>query len=220
MNRRDTILVLLGLGALPLAAAGQPVAKPARIAYLGFGSPETTGIFAEYFKEGLRDLGYIEGRDFVFEPRWALGKPERLPDLAKELVALKPDVIVVQTGPAALAAQQATTTIPIVMAGFSDPVGFGLAKSLARPGGNITGLSTLASDFSPKLLESLLTVVPTLSRVAILYSPNTAGIVKNLLAAAQTVRMNVLMMEVRTPAEIENAFTRMTHESIRGVIVV
>jgi len=129
-------------------------------------------------------------------------------------------VIVVQTAPAALAAQQATTTIPIVMAGFSDPVGFGLAKSLARPGGNITGLSTLASDFSPKLLELLLTVVPTLSRVAILYPPNTAGIVKNLLAAAQTVSMNVLMMEVRTPAEIENAFTRMAHESIRGVIVV
>jgi len=107
MNRRDTILVLLGLGALPLAAAGQPVAKPARIAYLGFGSPETTGIFAEYFKEGLRDLGYIEGRDFVFESRWALGKPERLPDLAKELGLDTPDGVVIASVDPGSAADEA-----------------------------------------------------------------------------------------------------------------
>jgi putative tryptophan/tyrosine transport system substrate-binding protein len=221
MNRRDAVLVLLGLGAVPVAAVGQPAAKPARIALLGYGSPETTGIYVEYFKEGLRDLGYIEGRDFVFEPRWALGKPERLPDLAKELLALKPDVIVVQNPVTALAAQQATTTIPIVMAGFSDPVGMGLVKSLARPGGNITGLSSHGSDFSPKLLELLLTVLPTLSRVAILYSPDAAGAaLKNLLAAAQTMRVNILMLEVRTLAEIENAFTRMARESIRAVIVL
>jgi|SRR5450631_562658 len=221
MNRRDTVLVLLSLGAVPLATRAQPMTKPARIAYLGFGSPETTATYVDAFKDGLRDLGYIEGKGFVFEARWALGKAERLSDLAKQLEALKPDVIVVQAGPTAHAAQQVTTTIPIVMAGISDPVGMGLVRSLARPGGNITGLSSLASDFSPKLLELLLTVVPTLSRVAILYTPDTGGAqLKNLQTAAQRMSENILMMEVRAPAEIENAFTRMARENIQAVIVV
>jgi putative ABC transport system substrate-binding protein len=150
-----------------------------------------------------------------------MGKAERLPDLAKELVVLQPDVIVVQAAPTALAVQKVTTTIPIVVAGFSDPVGLGLASSLARPGGNITGLSSLASDFSPKLLELLLTIVPTLSSVAILYAHDTSdAIEKNLRSAAQVVRVNVLMMEVRSPPEIEDAFARMTREGIGGVIVV
>jgi putative ABC transport system substrate-binding protein len=221
MNRRDTLFGLLALGAAPLAIQAQPAAKPARIAYLQLGGSSERDILVEAFKKGLRDLGYIEGKDFVFEARWALGKAERLPDLAKELVALKPDVIVTTNSTAARAAQQVTTTIPIVIATVSDPVGMGLVKSLARPGGNITGLSSLASEYSPKLLELLLTVVPKLSRLAILYTSSAGSAqLENLQAAAQRASVNVLMMEVQAPADIEDAFTRMALENIRGVIVV
>lgn len=222
MKRRNAVLVLLGLGAVPLATIAQSAAKPAQVGYLAFGGPESAGPNADIFKEGLRDLGYVEGKDFVFEARWAMGKAERLPDLAKELVALQPDVIVVQTPLTALAAQQVTTTIPIVMAGISDPVGMGLVKSLARPGGNITGLSSHGADLSPKLLELLLTVVPGLSRIAILYTPvdSVGTSLKNLQAAAQSVSVNVLAIEVRAPAEIENAFTRIGRENLRAVIAM
>jgi len=220
MNRRNAVLVLLGLGAVPLTTLAQSAAKPARVGYLGFASPESARPATDSFKEGLRDLGYVEGKDFVFEARWAMGKAERLPDLAKELVALQPDAIVVQNPLTALAAQQVTTTIPIVMAGISDPIGMGLVKSLARPGGNITGLSNHGADLSPKLLELLLTVVPGLSRIAILYTPvDLVGTsLRNLQAAAQRVSVNVVAMEVRAPAEIENAFTRIGREDIRAVI--
>jgi putative tryptophan/tyrosine transport system substrate-binding protein len=220
MNRRDAVVALLGLGAAPLCNIAQSAAKPARVGYLAFGGPESAGPYADIFKDGLRDLGYVEGKDFVFEARWAMGKAERLPDLAKELVALRPDVIVVQTPLTALAAQRVTKTIPIVMAGISDPVGMGLVKSLARPGGNITGLSDHGADLSPKLLELLLTVVPALSRVAILYTPvdSVGTTLKNLQAAARSVSVDVLAIEVRAPAEIEDAFTRIGRENIRAVI--
>jgi putative ABC transport system substrate-binding protein len=213
----------VALGAVPLAGAAraQQAAKPARIAYLNFGSPETHGHFLEAFKQGMRALGYVEGKNIVFEIRWAMGKAERLPDLAKELVAFKPDVIAALGGPQARAMQQATTTIPIVIATISDPVGLGLIKSLARPGGNITGLSTLAADHSPKLLELLLAVVPKLSRVAVLMGFDSGRAqLKNLQTAAQTVGVNVLVIEVQTPAGIENAFERMAKENIRAVIAV
>lgn len=220
MNRRDAVLVLLALGAVPLAAKAQP-AKPALIAYLGFATLEFGKPLLDAFKKRLGELGYIEGKNVVYEYRWAEGKAERLPDLAKELVALKPDVIAAFGGPQARAMQQATTTIPIVIATISDPVGMGLIKSLARPGGNITGLSSLAGDLSPKLLELLLTVVPKLSRVAILVGFDSGRAqLKNLQAAAYKVNVNALAIEVQTRAEIENAFAGMTHESIRAVIVL
>lgn len=221
MNRRDTLLALLALGAAPLAARAQQPAKPARIAYLAFASPESAGYLWEVFKRRLHELGYIEGKNVVFEERWALGKYERLPALANELVALKPDLILVLNSSTARAAQQATTTIPIVMAIVSDPVGVGLVKSLARPGGNITGLSTLGTDSSPKLLELLLTVVPKVSRVAILYSSDAGRAqLENLQAAAKKVGVNAQMIEVQSPAGIENAIARMTRENIRGAIVL
>lgn len=157
----------------------------------------------------------------MFEFRWAMGKAERLPDLANELVALKPDVIVVPTTATARAVQQATATIPIVFVSVPDPVGSGFVKSLARPGGNITGLSNLTADTSPKQLELLLAIMPKLPRVAVLWNPtNMSASLKNFQTAAQSVSVNVLSVEARTPAEIENAFGRMIRENVRALVVL
>src|SRR5436305_6218623 len=154
-DRRDTVLALLALGAAPLAAEAQQGTKVARIGYLA-NNPATSPHLREVFLQGLRDLGYVEGRNLVIEYREAGGKADRLPALAAELVALKVDVIVAAPGTlAARVAKQATRTIPIVFAVVGDPVGSGLVTSLARPGGNVTGLSNLASEFVGKRLELL-----------------------------------------------------------------
>ena len=146
MNRRDTVLALLALAA-PLAAEAQQAAKIARIGYLAFNLAASPHMI-EAFLQGLRDLGYVEGGNVVIEYRSAEGKPERLPALAAELVALKVDVIVAPAPLAALAAKQATRTLPIVFAAAGDPVSSGLVSSLARPGGNVTGLSAFAPEYA------------------------------------------------------------------------
>lgn len=221
MNRRDTLLALLAAGTAPLASHAQQPIKQARIAYVVLGTPEGQGFLVQAFKQRMRELGYIDGNNVVFEERWAMGNAERIPGLTNEIVTQKPAVIVTFGGTTARAAQQATTTIPIVIAMISDPVGYGLVKSLARPGGNITGISSLIGDYSPKLLELLLAVQPKLSRVAILLSPSTGRTqLKNLQSAAQARGINVLVIEVRTPAEIEPAFARMAQERIAAVIVL
>jgi putative ABC transport system substrate-binding protein len=223
IERRQLMIALGGLAiGAPLAAHAQQPGKPASIAVLASGSPETTGHFIDAFIRRLRELGYVEGKDVVYETRWALGKLERLPELARELVALQPDVIFTATGSVALVARQATTQIPIVFAVADDPVASGLAKSLARPGGNVTGLASLAGDTSPKLLELLLAAVPKLSRLAVLSQstdPTTAAALKNLRTAAQSVNVNVITFEASTPAEIESAFARMAREHADAVFV-
>ena len=223
MNRRDTLLVLVALGTTPLASRAQPAAKSARIVVFGFGGPVTpaTSVFFDAFKQGLRELGYIEGKNVVFERR-STSDPERLPDLAKEIVALKPDVILATGETSGRAAQQATTTIPIVLAYSTDPVGGGFARSLARPGGNVTGLASLAGDLGPKLLELLLTVVPKLPRVAVLANPSVSSyavVLKNLQDAAQSVSVNLLSLEAQSAVEIDNAFARMAREGVSAVVV-
>jgi len=171
----------------------------------------------------MRELGYVEGKNLVIEWRFADNKYERLPDLAADLVRLKVDVIVT-AGPAATsAAQKATTTIPIVFGGANDPVGSGFVKSLARPAGNITGLSNVSVEMSPKLLEMLLSTMPKLSRVAVLMNPSNSGhatMLKNVQAAAQKANVKVLPVEARTPQEIETGFSVMTKENAKAVIVV
>jgi len=181
MDRRDTVLALLALGAAPLAAEAQQVTKVARIGYL---SPHlAAGLhLRDAFLQGLRDLGYGEGRNIVIEYRDAEGKRERLPALAAELVALKVDVIVTGGTVQALAAKQATTTLPIVFSQVGDPVASGLVTSLGRPGGNATGLSTLAPDLVGKCLEQLKQVVPGVSRVSVLRDESLG---KNLLKEAE-----------------------------------
>src|SRR5438552_15526273 len=168
MDRRDTVLALLALGAAPLAAEAQQAAKVARIGYLS-SSLASSPRLRDAFLQGLRDLGYVEGRNVVIEYRAAEGKVERLTALAAELVALKVDVIFAPGTPHALAAKQATRTVPIVVTGVSDPVTDGLVTSLARPGGNVTGLSLLATlELVGKRLELLKQAVPGVTRVAIL----------------------------------------------------
>src|SRR6266545_8359174 len=170
MDRRAFVTGSLTLLAAPLAAEAQQAAKIARIGILGFNLAAARHL-PESFRQGLRDLGYVEGHNFVIEYRDAEGKPERLPALAAELAALKVDVILVGGTPQALAAMQATRTLPLVLAGAGDPVTSGLVTSLARPGGNVTGLSNLAPELVGKRLELLKQALPGVDRVAVLRVP-------------------------------------------------
>ena len=198
-----------------------------KVWHIGFlGAASDSGYYAkgvEALRTGLRDLGYVEGKNIVIEFRWAEGKYERLPELASELVRLKVDLIVAVPSPAIRAAQQATTTIPIIFPTTGDPVGSGFAKSLARPGGNLTGLSNSNLDVSTKLLELLTTTVPNLSRVALLGNPGSTTLpstVKSIQTAAHKIGLKTLPVETRSLKEIERSFRVMTREGIQAVIIV
>ncbi len=206
VNRRVFVGALVG-GVLssPLAAEAQQAAKIVRIGYLDLAAPPQR---REAFRHGLRDLGYVEGRNVVIEYRSAEGKPERLPTLAAELVALKVDVIVAQGTPQALAAKQATRTLPIVFAGVPDPVTTGLVTSLARPGGNVTGTSLLAPELVGKRLEQLTQAVPGVSRVAVLWQPGAVGertekdILKGVEIAARRWGCGYKILKGTNPADL------------------
>ena len=177
--------------------------------------------FLGAFPRGMRELGYVEGKNLVIEWRFD-DNFEHLPDLAAELVALRLDVIVSGSSQAISALQKATTTIPIVMSTSGDPIGSGFVKSLARPGGNITGFSNLTSDIGAKQLELLLGMVPSLSRVAVLVNPVNPALrtfLKNVQSATQGGSVKVLPVEARTAQEIENAFPVMTQTKAEAVIV-
>src|SRR6266851_6777875 len=178
MDRRSFLFVFsLGGLSAPLAADAQPTGKVYRIGYLGMGSATVSPPFVEAFREGLRELGLVEGQNIVIDYRFAEGRFDRLPELAAELVLLKVDVIMAGPTPPAMAAKNATGTIPIVMAGVGDPVEQGLIASLARPGGNVTGLSfSVGMDISGKGLELLREAVPKARRVAILSNPAVAAV--------------------------------------------
>jgi putative ABC transport system substrate-binding protein len=198
------------LACVHLAEAQQP-AKIPRIGYIsGTGNPSNPGPYVEALRQGLKDLGHIDGKNVVVEYRGAEGKPDRYSSLVNELVQLKVDVLVVPTLPAILAARQATKTIPIVMVTNSEPVAAGLVDSLARPGGNITGLSTLAQDLSGKRLELLTEVVPRLSRVAVLRiadSQNSAIAFKEYEATARALKIQLQSIGVQGPnPDLEGAF--------------
>jgi putative ABC transport system substrate-binding protein len=170
----------------------------------------------------MRELGYVEGKNLVVEWRSADGELERLPGLAAELVQLKVDVIVAVASPAIGAVQKATTTIPIVMAITGDPVGSGFVKSLAHPGGNITGLSNMGGDTGPKLFDLLLSVLPKLSRVGVLVTPTSTTyrtILESIEAAAQKTGVKTLVGEASSSQEIDNAFSMMVQEKSDAVIV-
>ncbi len=166
-----TVALALALLAAPLAAEAQQPAKVPRNGFLVPRSPTDNAHLLEAFRHGLRELGYVEGQTIALETRWAEGRYERLPDLVADLVRLKVDVLVAVATPGTLAARDATKTIPIVMVGVGDPVGGGLVASLARPGGNLTGLSLLSPELAGKRLEVLKQVLPRMSRVAVLKNP-------------------------------------------------
>jgi len=174
------------------------------------------------FKQGLQELGYVEGKNLTLQLRFADGKFELVPGFATELVNLKVDVIVSAGTVTTIALQKATSTIPIVMANTLDPVGNGLVKTLARPGGNITGLSSLGDDIGGKHLEMLLSVAPKLSRVAVLLNPGNQSnplVLKSIQSAALKTSAKILPLEARTAPEIENAFSAMTQGKAGAVIV-
>jgi putative ABC transport system substrate-binding protein len=177
----------------------------------------------EAFRQGLRELGYVEGQNIAIESRWTEGKDDRLPALAADLVRSKVDVIVAETGAATRAAQQATRTIPIVMSLVNDPVGSGLVASLARPGGNVTGLTIMSPDLVGKQLELLKEVVPKVSRVALLRHPDnpaSAAQLREAEAAAQALGVRLQTLEARSPQEIDGAFAAMTRERAGALLVI
>jgi putative ABC transport system substrate-binding protein len=226
MNTRRKLIIALGAGALtaPFGSFAQQQGKIWRVGFLALRSPTASIPVASYgaFLQGMRELGYVEGKNLIIERRLAEGKVERLPDLAAELVQLKVDVIVTAGAQPTSAAHKATTTIPIVMGNSIDPVGSGFIVSLARPGGNITGLSNLIGDLSPKHFEMLRSMVPKLSRVAILMNPTNSGhamILKTVQTAAQKSGVKILPVQARSPQEIESAFSTMTKHNAEAVIV-
>ena len=220
MDRRAFIGTLAGgLLAAPLAADAQPAGKTARIGVIG-NAPLPV---YEAFPRSLRDLGWIEGRNIAIEYRWAEGRLDRLPDLVAELVSLKPDLIVAITHRVALAVKNATTTIPVVFASVNDPVGVGLVPSLARPGGNITGLSSQGLDLIAKRVELLKEVVPKASRIAYLRNPDepySPAYLREVERAAGVLGMtHVFSSEVRSPNDFEAVFVSITHRRVDGIIV-
>jgi putative ABC transport system substrate-binding protein len=201
--------VALGILLAPLAAGAQPPTKIPRVGLLLFGSPSDSATrFVEAFRQGLRELGYVEGQNIAIEDRHAEGREHRLPDLAADLVRLKVDVVVAPGGVAASAVRNATKTIPIVI-WASDLVGSGLVASLQRPGGNITGLTTLSAELSGKRLELLKEMVPRISRVAVLAYPANPALALQLRetqVAARTLGLRLQILEVRSPDDLDRAF--------------
>ena len=209
LNLKFAIILVAMLFALCLPAEGQQPKRIPRIGYLVIAPPSANEARIEAFRQGLRELGYVEGKNIVIEWRSAEGKLDRLPALAAELVRLKVDVIV-SAGPAPTrSAKEATKTIPIVMTQDSDPIGSGFVASLARPGGNITGLSSLRADLSGKRLELLKEILPKLSRVAVLGTstlPGNAQELKETELAAGAFGVKLQYLDVLVPENIETAF--------------
>jgi putative tryptophan/tyrosine transport system substrate-binding protein len=224
MNPRRRLLVALGASALPLGA----FAQPRKVPVVGYMSPvvpqNNTDPRFEAFRQGMRELGYVEGKDYRLEVRWGEGKLERMPALAAELVKLKVDVLVAATSPSVLAARQATRTIPIVMPVSSDPVGDGIVASLARPGGNITGLSLMAPELGKKRLQLLKEVLSKQSRrVAVLWNPAYKGMnarFQDAQKTAPTIGMDVRSLEVSDPRQMEAAFDAVSRERPDGLLLL
>jgi len=226
MNNRRKLVIALGAGTLvvPFGSYAQQQNKIWRVGFLASRHVDFLDSDNYYgpFRQGMRELGYVEGKNLVIEWRSAEGNNERLPGLATELVNLKADVIVAAGTPAISAAQKATTTIPIVMGNVGDPVRSGFVKSLARPAGNITGLTNMGADVRLKQLEMLLGMVPKLSRVAVLVNPTNPGNIKTLeivQSAGQTRGVEILRADARTPQEIDNAFSWIRQQNAGALIV-
>jgi len=223
MDRRTFISsVTLGLLAAPLAAGAQPGSKIPKIGLLVPGTATAYKPNLEAFRQGLQELGRVEGKTWVSVDRYAGGRSERLPELARELVGLKVDVIVTSTDVAIAAVKRETQTIPTVMAYSGDPVGIGFVASLARPGGNVTGLSGVSPELSGKRLELLKQIVPGLSRVAFLWNPDLRSAVldyKETEAAASSLRLELQSVEVSSAADFDRAFSTMMSQHPQALIV-
>jgi putative ABC transport system substrate-binding protein len=224
-RRRFLLTSLAGALAAPLAtAAAQPPEKVPRVGFLGPRTRSDDAGVTDAFLQGLRELGWVEGKTIVIEYRWAEGRPDRLPDLVTELVRRKVDVIFAGSNAVAVAAKNATGTIPIVMATGGDPVGQGLVATLARPGGNVTGLSfSVGMDIVGKWLELLKEAVPKVRRVAVLSNPANPGhapAIENVNVAARSVGVQLQHLEARGPSEFDSAFAAMARERAEALLVL
>ncbi len=223
MRRRDFITLLCGTAAAwPLAARAQQTGKFYRVGFLWDG-PDVFPDALEAFRQGLRELGYVEGRTIAIEYRWAEGKPERMRELAEELVRLKVDVIMAPSSIYTAAAKQATSTIPIIFMSHADPLATGHVASLARPGGNATGLSLMMTETNVKSLELLKEAVPGLSRVAVIFDPATPSHGPGLKAvevAGPALGLRIQSVAVRSATEYDEAFSAIVRERADGVLVL
>jgi len=224
LKRREFITLVGGLAAWPSVARAQPLAsKLPRIGILWPNPLTASGHFVEAFRQGLRELGYVEGQNVTIEFRSAEGSLDRLPDLAAELVQIPVDVMQTATSPTIRAAQQATRSIPIVMGNSQDPVSEGFVASLARPGGNITGLTLFSPDLASKRLQLLKDIVPKLSRVAVLWNVGDAALALSLretIAAAHGLQLEFRSLGVRDPSEFETAFRTAAEEKVGAIFVL
>jgi putative ABC transport system substrate-binding protein len=223
MDRRAFIAGAIAFSAAPLAGEAQTPAKIPRIGLLSPFAPSDTAVWHQALRQGLRDLGWVEGKSISIEYRYAEGKRDRLPVLAAELVRLKVDIVFVDTTSAALAAQNATRTVPIVLAVGSDTVATGLVTSLARPGGNITGLDQIAPELGGKRLELLKEIVPMLSRVAVLWNPQNPSSTlnwKELQLPARQLGVQLHSLEVRSPTELDKAFEAATRAGAGALAIM
>ena len=217
------VILALSLALAPLAAEAQPPGKVYRMGYLYSGSATSSPRAPEAFREGLRELGWVEGRNIVIDYRFAEGRFDRLPDLAAELVRLKVNVIVAWPTPPTIAAKNATGTIPIVMIGVGYPIELGLIASLARPGRNVTGLSFNVGEEIGKGLELLRETLPKVRRVAILSNPANPGhapAVSIVKAAARSLGLQLQLLEAREPNQLEGAFAAMAKDRVEALLVV
>jgi putative ABC transport system substrate-binding protein len=226
MDRRRFLLTsLAGAFAAPLGVEAQPAARTARIGVLSSFTASDAAPWHSAFRQGLHDLGWVDERNVSFDYRYAEGRTERLADLAAELVRLKVDVIVTSVTPDTLAAKKATAKIPIVMASVGDPIATGIVPSLARPGGNITGLSQIAPELQGKRLQLLKEIVPTLSRVGVLRSPQSQSSAavfdwKEMQLPARELGMQLHALEVRTHDDLDGAFEGATKARDGAVVIL
>jgi putative tryptophan/tyrosine transport system substrate-binding protein len=215
------LIILGGTAAWPFAARTQTPTKVARIGFLAPGYSATSALRVERMWAGLRDLGYVEGKNIVIESRWAEGNYDRLPELAAELVRLNIDVLVTYGTPGALAAKQATTTIPIVVAVMADAIRSGLVASLSRPGGNLTGQTFFVPELNAKRLELLKEALPDSRRIVVLVQPtNPTPALEMMGLTAKSLGLELQQFEARGPDELKGAFSAMVARSVDAVVVV
>ena len=210
----------------PLAATAQQGPRPARVAWMSVGTPAAPALNYDVFRKAMLDLGYVEGKNVVYEPRYTSGKNEVLPELIADLERVGVDVIVAGPFAALRVAKQVTSRIPIVMTPSADPVVAGIVQSLARPGGNVTGITEMAPELTPKRLEMLKQIVPTLSRVAILWQPGSLsdeafqGMLQTTQATAQSLGVRIQVVEAKEVADFDGAFAAMVNERAEALIVM
>jgi putative ABC transport system substrate-binding protein len=221
MKRRDFIILLGGATAWPLVARAQ--GRIPRVGFMGNSTAALEVNLVDSFREGLRELGYEEGRNIAIEYRWADGRYERFAALVAELIAAKVDVIVTAGTPAALAVKKATSTVPLVMVAVGDPVGTGLVPSLARPDGNLTGLSSVAPDLEGKRLELLREIVPSVSRIAVFINsvnPFHATSMRQAQSAGKTLGVKVQQYDIRKSEDLDGAFAAIRKERPDALLIL